>query len=229
MKKFLQSCGYCLATLLFSLYSAKKVTKTRLNCWGFDVANLTIQIWQGTMIFCYVCSNACFEHENFGFKICEPTLIWFQLVFSLQDRVLTVFHFTIKDHIRILPAMMYSGLHKIGVAFALWHLWPDRRDTIIGMYFATHFGLFWHLKTAKEVMMLVHHGKMGRPHVEEKSEDSEEDEDTLTPKGEMTPIEAYTHIRLDLVRFCKVVKWTLEDLFSALCIKPVEPAKVHSE
>ena len=78
------------------------------------------------------------------------------MVFSLQDRVLNLFYLILSIHMRIGNSFYLCGFHKIGVAIALWYLWVDRFGQIFTMYAVSQVGLFWHLKTAREVMMHVH-------------------------------------------------------------------------
>lgn len=170
MKSFIRSVGFAIASVTYSLYSIRKSNKTRVDYWGCDPFNLLFQMSQTVFIFGYICSNTCFEHEVIGIKVCEPSFIWFQLMFSLQDRVLNLIILTLGDHIRIRGNLIFCGLHKIGVAIALWYLWADRFEQIFTMYLLSQFGLFWHLKTAKEVMILVHQGKLGQPYKVEEEE-----------------------------------------------------------
>lgn len=163
MKSFVRSFGFCAASVSYSLYSIRKSKKSWQDHWGLDPINLILQMGLTLLLFAYICSNTCFEYVSIGTKICEPSFIWFQMVFSLQDRILNVVYLAMGDHMRIGNNLFLCGLHKVGVAFALWYLWDDRFEQIFTMLIVSHISLFWHLKTAKELMMLVHQGKLGRP------------------------------------------------------------------
>lgn len=105
-------------------------------------------------------TNFCFQYGEVNTQICEPSLIYSNLILSTSDCLFLSIYIFLYDYVYPLNSFIWCTIPKLGLTVCFYFIESDRDHT--SMFALSCLLNFAHCMINEELMLAVHRGQKGR-------------------------------------------------------------------